>query len=548
LRVRHREVVVVTTMFWRQALEEARARTLVERFRHPLVYALLLALALFAWASVAGPRANRSDGEQHLFLLDLSTPVTSERFDETVRALSAEVARAERDERRVVACGERLETLLAPGEDELLLAQRLALVAPGSGAPSVERALLAFGVSREGELPIAAHVFGAAPVRAEVVQRLGGTRVERVAPRDTTTPIASATVSAVTCARSDLVRGRVDVWVDVANAPALLSLDAALVRGNSRETLAPTRVEALDGGAARAVFESVVADGALFEAALPGTNALASARRAALVLPDLAPLRVAVGPGLPQALVLVLTSHPDIAVTQSDAEVAVCAVGDPLAAALPALEVGAPLSGPAIELVHTGAADARGLLFSALGDLGLDTIDLGAVAALAGRPVEFVESSASRRGLVVWRELFESDAAFVASAEFPLFVARVLEWLAARPEAQFAPRAGEALAGVVASYREVDGEVVLDPLAGAFTPPRAGAFERVDDRSGDPRVRSAALVSAGPAAVSANDDLGAARSARSAPIAAFDLANLILLVLAALFVVEWWLVRSERIA
>jgi len=34
LRVRHRDLRVPTTLFWKEAVERARARTLVERFRH----------------------------------------------------------------------------------------------------------------------------------------------------------------------------------------------------------------------------------------------------------------------------------------------------------------------------------------------------------------------------------------------------------------------------------------------------------------------------------------------------------------------------------
>ena len=38
LRVRHRPVVVVSTLFWQEALQEARARVLVQRFRHLFTY------------------------------------------------------------------------------------------------------------------------------------------------------------------------------------------------------------------------------------------------------------------------------------------------------------------------------------------------------------------------------------------------------------------------------------------------------------------------------------------------------------------------------
>jgi len=53
LRVRHREIDVVTTLFWREALQETRARVLVRRFRHPLAYAFVLAIAALLWLAFA---------------------------------------------------------------------------------------------------------------------------------------------------------------------------------------------------------------------------------------------------------------------------------------------------------------------------------------------------------------------------------------------------------------------------------------------------------------------------------------------------------------
>ncbi|MGC6487195.1 MAG: BatA domain-containing protein, partial [Planctomycetota bacterium] len=61
LRVRHQEVEVETTMFWRQAIEESRARVLTQRFRHPWTYALLLSICSLLWLAFAGLRSDASD-------------------------------------------------------------------------------------------------------------------------------------------------------------------------------------------------------------------------------------------------------------------------------------------------------------------------------------------------------------------------------------------------------------------------------------------------------------------------------------------------------
>ena len=55
LRVRHREVDVATTLFWHEAVHETRARVLVQRFRHPWAYALLLAISALLWSVVGAP-------------------------------------------------------------------------------------------------------------------------------------------------------------------------------------------------------------------------------------------------------------------------------------------------------------------------------------------------------------------------------------------------------------------------------------------------------------------------------------------------------------
>jgi hypothetical protein len=550
LRVRHREVLVVTTMFWREALEETRARTLVERFRHPLVYAFLLLLALTAWLGVAAPRANRDDGARHVLLLDLSSPMAAgQRFDDSVRALVAEVARVERDQRTVVACGEHLVTVLVPGEDEVLLAERLALLAPAAAAPSVERALLAFARSRDGERPVRAQVFGTAPVRAEVLARLGpATTVERVAPSDAAPAPRAPAITGLAAARSPLARGRVDVWIEVDGALDASRVRAERVRGNEREALVATRSERSESGRLRIVHAGVLADGAVVAVRLDDPAAVATQARAELVLPDLTPLRVAVGSGLPGPLALVLTSHPDLEIVETGPEVVVCLAGDALAAAAPALLVTESADGPAFELVHTGADDARGLLFEALGDLGLEWVDAGALADATGRRIEFGESTAARRGFALWRELVVDESPFAADSAFPAFVARALEWLAGRPEPRFAPRVGETLAGVQAPFRRAGDGLVLDPVGDDFVPTRAGLYERAGDPPSPALGAPPTLVSAGPARTLGLDALAAPRAARSAPSSAFDLTNLVLLALAALFVTEWVLVRRERIS
>ena len=72
LRVRHREVPVVTALFWREAVEETRARELRLRFRHPLAYLFILAICAALWLAAAGLRFEAGSDRSVVLLLDAS--------------------------------------------------------------------------------------------------------------------------------------------------------------------------------------------------------------------------------------------------------------------------------------------------------------------------------------------------------------------------------------------------------------------------------------------------------------------------------------------
>lgn len=559
LRVRHRDVTVVTTLFWREALEETRARTLVERFRHPLAFLLALLVALLGWLSFGAPIADRDDGADHLFVLDLSAPMAAgERFDDATRALVDEVRRTDRAHRRVVACGSRLETLLAPGEDELLLSERLAAVAPEACAPGVERALLVLAQRDSSDRPLVVHVLGDAPVRPAVLALLGErTRVERIVPSgaSSSTDRTPAAIVDVACGPSAAGHDRVELWVHAIGTP----LDLVLLDGTTRR--APDRTEPLAGGVIRSIFEGLVGDGRAVFVEFAGAGAEPLRASAEFVLPDRRALRVAAVADLPSALDLALRSNAGVEfVDVASAEVVVRYVGDEFGGDLPALELSeSDGEDEAFVLVHpSGAADPRSMLFEALGDLGLEWIDGEELARETGRAIELGERDGATRAFRLWAELCGGEGAFARDAAFPLVVARSLEWLSGRDEPRWIVRAGDSLPDVREAFRaEVAGArtggpssgstssdgsrsngtgTALDPVGSQLVPPRAGRY-----RSADGSV----LIAAGPAARPIGDAV-ISRAAAAPPSSAFDLANLLLLLLAGLLVVEWNLVRRGR--
>ena len=72
LRVQHREVEVISTLFWQSALEETRARVFTRRFRHWPAWLLLVAIASLLWMLLAQPQTEAVNSMQHVVLLDRS--------------------------------------------------------------------------------------------------------------------------------------------------------------------------------------------------------------------------------------------------------------------------------------------------------------------------------------------------------------------------------------------------------------------------------------------------------------------------------------------
>src|SRR5690554_4932984 len=71
LRVRPRPIHVVTTLFWQQAIEQPRARTLWQRFRHPRTYALLAAIGALLALALANPQlGGRGEAVSEVIVLD----------------------------------------------------------------------------------------------------------------------------------------------------------------------------------------------------------------------------------------------------------------------------------------------------------------------------------------------------------------------------------------------------------------------------------------------------------------------------------------------
>ena len=415
LRVRHREIVVVTTMFWREALDEQRARTLVERFRHPLTYLLVLAIAGLIWLGVARPDSVRSEGTRHVFLLDV-TRANQANLEASKEALIAALESAPRDRTEVLACGEFVRTVLAPGEDRALCAERLDGLESEPVPPSIERALrsaaLAAAATEDSSVRVA--IFGSAPLSPSTVDRLPeGVTLQRAELANNTAPDPRVVSFGIAPAASG-EWGRVDMRAEVVTGVEVsVLIGADPIEARSSASQGVRLIEA----------EDLPANG--------GTLRLLASERELLAheLPDRPRIRVAFeGAGLQEIYgVLQLDSAVEITEGSAGADVV---IGDAPSARPSLTLVSASDQDEAILIGHEPTAISEDVLESAIGALDLDRVDATELATRLGRPIAIGATPADARTVALWRELMDPEAGFVTSRAFPVLVGRAVRWLA----------------------------------------------------------------------------------------------------------------------
>ena len=506
LRVRHREVPVVTTMFWKQAVEETRARVLVQRFRHLPAYLFLLAIASLLWFGFADPRAEGGAGAPTVLLLDASAGMAEgERFAEAKEALLDEARGLAAGRRHVLYCGGHVRTLLAPGESVLLLARRLEGLQPEDAPASLAR--------------VARAVRRAHP---DAVLRVHGE------PAEVPTPAALGIAPAASGAwdKVDLLAlpapretGGDDGW------PAL---DGARLGA---------QVNSFDGGSERTgLWQDLPADG--------GTVTITYGGRAhALALPTRKPIRVSVDADLLPVLGPLLDADPGIERVADEADVAIGRGDVAVDGSVPSLDF--VRGADATIVLRLEDAAAQDGLERVARELALAEIDGAALAEALDRPVTVLgEEPASdnrpmhapgHRAVLVDQALLDPEVGFVHTRAFALLVAGAIRRLAdVEPVVPYVA-AGEALPAASGAYGTPDG-TSEDPLGAPFTPAVVGDYARGD-------ARLYASLQPDPAAAPFRGD-GADAAASSG---AWPLVRWLGLLVFVLLALEWWLCRKGRI-
>ncbi len=528
LRVRHREHEVVTTLFWREAVEDVRARVLVRRFRQPLAYALMCAIAAALWLGVSGPSIEPGDVRDHVILLDASAGmIRGGRLADAVDAAQARVRALPRARTRVVVCGARPETALLPGEDEVLLAARLHDLQPASCPPTTGDAVRSI-LRAPHENPVTVHVIGdlpeTVPGGANVV-----VEVTPIAAQDA--PNAGITSIGVTPARSGR-RGVVDVFVETRSDAGAAPEAVLSVAG--RETVLLSG----DDAVRQALHLDVPAGAGTVEARIAGSDAIVADDTASIRLPSDTPIRVRVDDALRPVIEAVTAAAPDLVLVDAAADVTV--TRDRRQVDQPTLTVADPDAGHAIHVTHPGGRSAAAVLDEIVAALSLDAIDATGLARRAGRAVSVGVEPGDTRQLRVWPAFLGDDSALHAARTHPVFIAGALRWLAGRADTPSFAAAGERVPQLRGTLVAADG-ARQDALGAALTLPRAGDYS-------DERGETVSVSLSSPFVTTGNRGESAAPTAAPSGGGSTGLVTLLGVVALVLLLVEWMAHRTGRMA
>lgn len=539
LRVRQRTVVVETTMFWRQALEETRARVFVQRFRHPFVFLFLLLISSLLWLAFAGLDSSRSSDAESLVLVDGSaTMARGDRFARTVERTLDFVDDLPAATRTVILCAGRPQTLLRPGEHVRLLRARFDGIEPAAAPTNFERVLRAhLAVERSTALRV--FIVGDSSLDPAFVEGLpSDVSLQRLASaREADAVNRGITALGVTSAASG-AWDKVDLLVEVAKTKGA-DAQSPKVKIADRD-LTQTPIRRGDTNAAQFVYRDLACRGELVTVALAGSrDALGIDDTARLVLPNRRQLRIAVQAGLPAIVTSVVEADPALLLVGEDADVVLRRGGSSFMRDTPAMEfVDSAVQEHAFFIQCREDEEPNDVVLRLHDRLGLAEIDAADVARKTGLVISVAAANGDARGLKIWSSLLSEDFNFVRSRSFPLFVAIGVRWIGDvwEPPASLAAGVPVDLAG--AELTDDRGRSATT-LGDAFTPAAAGLY--TSDR--DQRLAVSLLDRQTTAPLGA----GAALAEADAGSAAFDFISILLVLAFVLLLVEWVLFQRGQI-
>jgi hypothetical protein len=422
LRVNPRRTRVVTSLFWRQAVEQAKARSLFERFRHPRTYLLLLAASLLVLLALAAPVLQSGNTPHRVIALEAGLHMSGGdgRFANALALVRAE-ARSLGEERVAVIAADPQPRVLKHFDESLAaMTARLARMKPAD-APVIRDDLLDAAESllagrENGEVVLVA----AQPTKVNT----GKVRVLAAGGKLENAFIFSAVFAPDS---ANPTRGTFHCRIGFTGGKAT-TVNTTVTRGD--DILSKQGISIDPGGTREITVANIAADGALLTVALDGNDAIAGDDRIAFQLPDRRRIRVlpVAGYELPPVLSAVLKSLPEVS-SKDD--------GDG-----PLIRVG-PVGSDAAIQIQPGAAPDKWLPVRA-GDhhlvAGMEFEDAvcraPGVASSAGIPLlladGFALASLDSQGkrLTITDPLLDPHASIVRRTGYVVFWATMLQHLA----------------------------------------------------------------------------------------------------------------------
>lgn len=523
LRVRYRRHTVITTLFWNEALEEARARVLVRRFRHLPAYLLILLIATLMWLGFANPRFDAAEKTQHVVLLDGSAAMAEgSRFTDAVQTVKVALDDLPIDQRRVVLCGARPYPVLQPGEHARLLDERLRDFQPEACSANVEAVVRSLPQPREAHAKLRVLVAGQATISRTLQEELGdGVQLQRIGAWST--KLAPTILSLGSAHAASGQWDRVDVLCEVAG-------DVAGIKAELGRAAIDEVQRSVTNARTRFLLRDLPANGETLRVEVPGTTVTAAMR-----LPLRKRVRVRVDASVAPSVTAALRADPAVTLVPDNPDVQVG--GKPSTDTPALLFVPMAQSQEAIFLHYRGELTANEVLGKTFDKLGLSQVDAMETAQRSGLTISIGAMPDTHRKVVVWQELLTPQFNFVETRSFPLFIARSVRWLAkAKTEPAFVAT-GEPV-------QERDGVHVdtrnrrLDPVGASFRPPRAGEYRNEDGQ----RVVAAVL---NPFTTTDGKDPLPTESSTDTS-GSFDVTLWLAALLLALLLLEWFLFRTGR--
>ena len=412
LRVQHREVEVLSTLFWQSALEENRARVFTKRFRHWTAWLLLVAIASLLWMLLAQPQTEPLNSTQHVVLLDRSID------DPAIRKADLQLAIERASSlpaatREIVAVDGHLKTLLAAGES----VEQVSLRIDETDAPSppgMEWAIETLSSRATDEQPLSIHVVGDANIENRFLDAVGSNvSVFRVDRPDSTAGAAQLQTFGIADAASGQWN---EVDVSIGFNPQQ-PLDANQISVSINDQPIEQSLLAIDE--TNFQLKSIPANGGILNISVAGVSA------GSLTLPVRKPIQVSLDGDVPESLRELITLDPACQIVASAGEVRIGGGAD----------ANLRLSSddqPAF-LIESDHDDPNAALAELVDTLALKQIDAMAIAAQSDRVVDVQVASADQRSVAIWRKLFTPAFDFQESRAYPMLIARSIRWIANHP-------------------------------------------------------------------------------------------------------------------